>query len=242
MRAAPQTIRETLERALTYPYPAPDRCYLFRDGAARPLADPDPERWRAEGRVPVLAIGSNRAPAQLARKYAGWPDGTEIPVTRAWLADHDIVYSSHFTGYGALPASLCPMPGVAVRIAVTWLTPPQLGRMHETEGPHAYAYRRIEGAVATVDGIGTLPEVHAYAAKLPPLARDGRAIPLAAVRATGRAAPALDQAAVLAHARDQLAADAGLETFILQTIACPVTRADRSDRLRRQALPGWSGS
>lgn len=227
--------RAALDRALGYPYPVPSGCYLFRDGAARPLDAGDPDLWRAQGRVPVLAIGSNRAPAQLARKYASWPPGTEIPVTVARLADHDCVYSSHFTGYGALPASLRPVAGVTATLAVTWLTPPQLARMHQTEGPHAYEFRRLDGIELTLARFGRLPSAFVYASILPPLGRHGAMVPLAAIAADGRRAEALDQAAALAYARDRLAPDAELESFILQTVACPVTRADRSARLRRFA-------
>ena len=95
----------------------------------------------------MIAHGSNRSPEQLQRKFADLPVAeTSIPVTRAWLADHDVVYSAHVTQYGAIAANLRSTPGTTVEIYVTWLSEPQLNRMHETElGGENYAYGRLSG-------------------------------------------------------------------------------------------------
>ena len=56
---------ERRARALDYPYrPAAD-AYLFTGAAARPW----PETLDLRHRTPVIAAGSNRAPAQLQRKF-----------------------------------------------------------------------------------------------------------------------------------------------------------------------------
>ena len=223
--------RERLALAKGYPYAFPRASYLFRDGRQEILDGFDPT-----ARVPVVAFGSNRAPAQLARKYRGWPEGTTIPVTTAWLEHHDVVYSAHFTTYGALPAMLRPAPGVRVEVAVTWLTAEQLARMHETEGPHNYRFRALVGATAAVEGVGEVARLYAYVGRRGAFAPEGEAVGLAAIPAEGRVIPALDQPAILDRARDRLAPDADLDRFLLQTIACRITRAARNDRLGRLAV------
>ena len=57
-------IRAALARARDYPYPLPHHSYHWRGGA---VFDFDPEL--TAGRTPVLAVGSNQAPAQLTRKF-----------------------------------------------------------------------------------------------------------------------------------------------------------------------------
>ncbi|MGP1394520.1 MAG: gamma-glutamylcyclotransferase family protein [Inquilinaceae bacterium] len=223
-----------LALAKTYPYNPPRRSFLYYDGVARPLDRPD-----VEDRVPVLAYGSNAAPAQLARKYSGWPAGTAIPVTRARLSGFDIVHSAHFSRYGALPAMLWPAPGVTVQIAVLWLSPAQLARLHETEGALNYRYRRLDGLDLGVEGIGALTSVHAYVGLHGPVARGGAVLALAAIPARGRRLPAFHQADALAVARDVLAPGAPLDPFIVQTVVCPVTRIQRTARLEAAALPVW---
>lgn len=54
--------------------------------------------------VPVLAIGSNGSPQQLARKFPAsrFPDGVLIPVVRAVLEDFDVVYAPLLAAYGAV--------------------------------------------------------------------------------------------------------------------------------------------
>lgn len=222
-----------------YPYEAPSTSFLFRDGAEHPLPMPDGNRlpvddWRREGRVPVLAYGANRSASALARKFDGWPKETSIPVTQALLADHDVVYSSHLSRYGSAPAKIEWVPGVTVEVGVIWLSPPQLIRMHETEGALNYRFEQLYRLSLEFPASATvLDRAFAYVGRRPNLVRDGTSIPLAAVKAKGRRIAALSQAETLAHIRDQLAPDADLNDFILQTIGCPVTRLHRTERLGR---------
>ena len=215
-----------LARAKGYPYAFPRRSYLYRDGSAVPLP-----RLEVQGRRPVIAVGSNRAPAQLARKYADWPAGTEIPVTLAWLADHDVVHSAHFASYGAIPARLAEAAGVTVEVAVIWLTELQLDRMHETEGKANYRFRRLDGVDLRLDDGRRLDSAYAYAGLRPPLTVDGGSAALAAISAHGRRLPVLAQEQAQRAARDRLAPGVDLDDFIWQTIACPTTRAERTARL-----------
>ncbi len=132
-------------RAFLYPYAAPDHDFLFVNGAVLPLA-PDGMMDAIRGRTPVLAVGSNRAPVQLARKFAAPRHLDPVPVTVGWMDHHDIVYSAHMTGYGAIPATLAPSPGTGVQVAVTWLSSVQLTHMHATESvPDHYQHQQIDG-------------------------------------------------------------------------------------------------
>ena len=222
-----------LKRAVDYPYDIAQVPFLFRDGAALPL----PDRWRPDGRAPVVAVGSNRSPAQLARKYAGWPAGTEIPVTVAEIAGHDVVYSCHFTRYGALPARLAAAAGVQVQVGITWLTQTQLARMHATEGPENYRFVETAALVVTDGRFGRLGRVALYAGRHPVLRLGPSPLALAAISAGGRRGPAVDQQQALGLARDLLAPGVGLPAFVHQIVTCPVTRAQRSQRLRTRMVP-----
>ena len=53
--------------------------------------------------TPVLAVGSNAAPAQLERKFPlqMFPDGVVIPVLRCVLPDFDVVYAPLISSYGS---------------------------------------------------------------------------------------------------------------------------------------------
>jgi hypothetical protein len=61
-------------------------------------------------------------------------------------------------------------------------------------------------------------------------------VPLAAVRAENRRGTPRVQEDVLDFARERLAPDAALDPFILQTVACRITRQHRSDRLQSDAI------
>ena len=120
------TIDPLILRALDYPYSYPAYDFVLDNGSALPFQEGN----SLEGRIPVLAIGSNRSPEQLLRKFG---DQNFLPVTCVKLCDYDVVYAAHITSYGSIPAVLTQSPGTIVDIAITWLTELQLKRMHETE-------------------------------------------------------------------------------------------------------------
>lgn len=216
------------ERALGYPYDVGRTPLMFRPGGVVPL----PDDWSPQGRVPVLAVGSNRSAGQLARKYAGWPADTEIPVTVAEVVDHDVVYSAHFASYGAIPARLAAAPGVRAEVGITWLTPAQLDRMHETEGAANYGFTLTQ-EFDVVDGrSGPLGPVGHYAGRRPPLRMGGQPLALAAIAAAGRRGPAADQQTVLGLARDFLEPGAELAAFLRRIVADAAARDRASRRLR----------
>lgn len=188
---------DSLARALDYPYPAHPEPFLFKGGRALPL----PVDIDLDGLTPIVAVGSNRAPVQLARKFAGM--ATEIPVTRLIARDVDVVYAAHMAGYGSIPATLAPSPGVAVELWITWLDGPTLRQMDRTEAVGVNYERRTIG----LDIVRADPEIPTearfkalvYAALRGAMTIDGIAVPLAVIPATGRTAPVLTERQVLEH-------------------------------------------
>ena len=177
---------QDLLRAFLYPYDAPDHDFLFGDGIVSPLPR-DSIADRIAGRTPVLAIGSNRAPVQLARKFSPPHHHENVPVTMGWMAHHDVVYSAHITGYGALPATLAPSPGTRVRMAVTWLTHDQLSHMHVTEAvPAHYRYCQLAGHDVVLDCGVTVDHVGSYQSAMGWVFNGDDVFALSAIKASNR--------------------------------------------------------
>jgi hypothetical protein len=184
-----------LRRALAYPYAAPDRSYLYRDGTATELPARGPD---LSGRTPLLSYGANSAPDSLARKLAPLR-GVEMPVLRAQLEGWDVVYSAHVSPYGAVPATLLESPGTTAPVFVIHPTPAQLALLSASE-PN---YDLVE-----VDGTA------AYRSKHGCLSLDGSPVALAAVRSHGRTVPELDEPAVLERVRTALEPGLTIDQFV----------------------------
>ncbi len=77
-------------------------CGASRSGAAVLAGAPGPAP-SAEPWTPVLAIGSNAGPEQLARKFPPemFPAGVVVPAVRAVLEDFDVVYAPLISSYGS---------------------------------------------------------------------------------------------------------------------------------------------
>jgi hypothetical protein len=119
---------ETVERALGYPFAVPSRSFTLHEGREVELAAVGVDR---STRTPLLAYGSNAAPAVLARKLGG--ETEPVPVVRAVLAEFDVVYSAHIAAYGSVPATLRRSPGTELFAFVAYLTPDQLQLVSKTE-------------------------------------------------------------------------------------------------------------
>ncbi len=233
----PESDPARLALAKSYPFPAPGRSYLFRNGAARPLESGTSQAARFAGRQPVIGHGSNRSPEQLYRKFGA---RAEIPVSRAWLRDYDVVYSAHVTQYGSIAANLQHTPGAVAEVYVTWLAEDQLGRMHETElGGENYFYGRLRGVSLALEAgpVAELNDAGVYLSVRGCLARDGGALGLAAVASEARPHGALhqEQAIDLVRARHRPAR--ALDHHILETIRDPAGRKVLVAEMETQALP-----
>ena len=225
---------ERLARAKAYPYPIPDHCYLFERGRYREL-DWSPEL--TEGRVPVIACGSNRSPVQLARKYQDHGHAV-IPVQRAWLDDFDVVYAAHITSYGSIAAMLQHVPGTKVEVSITWLAEDLMARMDETEG------RGFDYDLAALDDVTletALGDIHisayAYVYGHGTLVDAGAPVGIREIRAHGRPHRACTQSEILALVHDRLGGAADVDAFIHQNIDHPPRRRARERALQADAMP-----
>jgi hypothetical protein len=229
----PHAAMDPLERALSYPYAAPAHSYLFRGGEAVPAAIGASDR---AGRIPVLACGSNRAPAQLKRKFAGMA-GAVIAAERVFLADFDSVYAAHISGYGAIAATLQHSPGTRVELFITWLPEALMGRMHATEGRGAfYDYVRLDGLALESEGGDRFGHAYAYAFRGGCLNLGGSPAALAAVPAERRRFRALTEAEAQAAAQAMLSESGPLEAFVLAAVRDQAVRLAREARLCADAI------
>ncbi|SMF39481.1 hypothetical protein SAMN06265365_102322 [Tistlia consotensis] len=225
----PEGAAERLALALDYPYDAPERSYLFASGAEQPIEAAD-----YRGRRPVLAHGSNRAPAQLLRKFGA---ATEIPVTYAWLRGYDVVYAAHVTRYGAVSSTLQRAPGCRVRVALTWLDEAQLVRMHETEGAASYPFGSLERVALEPEAGPGAERLACYVNAYGSLADDGRPLGLALLRAEGRPHGAVLQRDLQERLRARHHPAERLDDHVLALIDDEARRKAFARRLRAQALP-----
>ena len=129
------------ERAISYPYFAPDYSFSFYKGQfLKGICDD------LNNRIPVLSVGSNRSPYQLKRKFSL---GQDICITPATLYDSDIVYAASLSSYGSMPATQWPSKGTKVDLNVLWLKEEQLNIMHLTEAL-GVAYNFVKLKLGTV--------------------------------------------------------------------------------------------
>lgn len=231
------TALEDDERANDYPYEAPPHSYLMDGDSYAEVAGFT--KAELEGRVAVLSVGSNRAPQQLLRKFAG---KARLCVTRAVVKNCDIIHSACFSYYGAVPCSAHPCEGTDIMLNAVWLTADQLQIMHDTEAVGiAYDYCRWdEGAVEILDA--PPPEaVYGYATRLGSLL-DGEGHPfgLSALPAIGRQFTPLSQAGARTKLYQKLPASLQEEDearFIERLIADKAYRLDVNDRLAALSAP-----
>lgn len=210
--AEPADTREMVQRALTYPYAIPAASYVHLDGRASALP---PEGVDLSGRRPLLAYGSNAAPAALSRKLATLPR-VRMPVLRAELGDFDAVYSAHVSPYGSVPATLRPSPGTTLTAFVAFPTDAQLELLTATE-PN-YELVRLENLSCRLDGAEAPAEVDAFLSRHGFLSIGGAEIALAAMAARGRRFGEMSEPRVLELVRSRLFPELGLERFVLDCI------------------------
>ncbi len=235
--ALPESDDARLALAKSYPFATPGRSYLFRDGEARPLAPGVAEAGLFAGRTPVIGHGSNRAPDQLRRKFG---EDAEIPVSRAWLADYDVVYSAHVTQYGSIAANLRHTPGVQAEVYVNWLSEAQLARMHATElAGENYDYGRLAGIALALEAgpRAGLSEAFVYLSTRGCLPGGAGPLGLAAVASLGRPHEALHQAGAIALVRDRHRPGRDLDAHILETITNAQGRTALIAEMQQNAIP-----
>jgi hypothetical protein len=218
-----------LIRAAGYPYDITAHSFTFVAGTEAPF---DP-RLR-EGRHPVIGYGSNQSPLRLRQKYG--TDHAPIPVQRAWLDDHDVVYSAHFSSYGSLPAALRHVSGTRVAVAVNWLSDIELAVMHPTE-IDSYHFSKLVNLKLDLDGGETLDTAFAYLSFRGHVGDGNNPIALREIRAENRRLPELGQREALTLMRDRIAPGDDLADFVRRHIDDVAERESRVAWLQGDALP-----
>lgn len=220
---------DVVERALGYPYGAPPGPFIQ---LGHQTLDPGEIEIDREGRTPVLAYGSNAAPKVLSRKLA--LSDQPVLVVPARLREFDVVYSSHMSPYGALPATLQRSPGTEVRVHVIYMTPAQIGVISATE-PN-YEPRLLEDIECRLEDGEELREVSAYISRHGCLLVAGAEVALAAVAASGRTFTAISEPEAIEWVRSSLCPDDSLESFVLANVTDPNLSQARSAQLPARPL------
>jgi hypothetical protein len=219
-----------ISRALGYPYSIPDHDFMLDNGDLMRLE----EGFSLENRTAVLAVGSNRSPEQLIRKFG---NKSILPVTHAQLFDYDVVYAAHIASYGSIPAALAPSFGTIVSVSITWLTGLQLKRMHETEAIGInYDYGIASNLVFKtstehkIDAIGCYLGRHGY------LNIDGNVIALQEIVAKNRIFKSLNQSEILRRICMEQSNGLQLEEWLKIIIDNQETRQEVTTRLSWNAI------
>jgi len=224
-----------LRRALEYPYAIPDHSYVFdpSSSTAERLVGPvSDDVWR--DRLPILSIGSNASPEQLARKFPpDTEDATPIVALRARLRDHDVVYAARVSRYGPVPATMVGSPGTEADVHVTLLTEHQRAVMDRSEAlGYGYDLEPVPVDLVDVD-LPIESDLVAYVAEAGPLRIDGAPIALAAVPARVRRYRAWTELEVLEHVA------ARCRLTVPEWVARVTSGRDALDAMRAQ-LEEWS--
>jgi hypothetical protein len=190
-------------RALDYPFGIPSRSYALLHGEA---VDPDRVEVDLASRRALLAYGSNASPDVLSRKLGAATD--PVPVLRTTLRDFDVVYSAHFSPYGAIPATLARSPGTEVTAFIAYLTGEQLELVSATE-PN-YDLARFDRPSCTLERGGAAPvELNVYLSRHGALLIDGREVALSEIDAAGRRFREMTQRQVQERVRAERLLDGG---------------------------------
>lgn len=151
-------------------------------GNKRPLFECAPLLKKEEGWTATIASGSNAAVEQLKRKFQGPLEGRAIVVLDGTLDDFVSVYSAHFAGYGAVPATLWPLKGARARLACVILPNALLPLMHETESLGvSYGFFELPGARYSWLGGSMKRALYAYLSLTGALTMGGQPVRLAAI-------------------------------------------------------------
>lgn len=237
-----------LERALGYPWARPDGSYLLDGDVVTPASElsPDARATLRDGRVPLLAIGSNGSPSALIRKFAHLPaDERRILVETGTVAGLDIGAVASPTVYGSFPATPIESPGTQVSAALLRPSPVQLEALTWSELNYWVGW--LQGHPFTPDdGDARCDGYLLYVARWGALTLGGQTVALAAVPARDRTARPLTQQQML-DATAQLWRGPGATAHeLLHALATDhaATRHELTPLLRPHAQPfappGWT--
>lgn len=238
-----------VEHALGYPWERPSGSYLLTEGAGVELLSDlsAGERRRAlerfastaGGRSPLLAIGSNAAPATLERKLAHFEteDDRAVLALTGRLRDFDVGVAAQPTLYGSMPATLFPSPGTEVCAIVLWVTPDQFTQLTWSE--ISYRLGRLRTRFEVDDEDAGFDEVLAFVSRFGAFCVGGAPVAMAAIGAEGRTAEALTQERLLdAAAALAIGPEATAEALVRAVFAdMGAITAKVETTVRRASLP-----
>ena len=218
------------DRALSYPYAQIEGDFLFTDGTITKLEDDS----SLIDRQAVLAVGSNRSPEQLLRKFGM---NETIPVTKATLRDYDVFYSAHIASYGSIPAVLGQSDGTLVDVSVTWLMPHQLERMHQTEAlGKSYDYGESSCLQIDLGNDRYAESIGCYLGRNGCANLDGSPIVLKEVNALERKFLSADQKTLLTRVYHMNCENKNFEQWLVKIIKDHDFRAKASEKLASSAI------
>jgi len=254
-------------RAKAYPFGTPASSYLFVRGECWPVQfynerEPDKSSMAANKistsawelfshkgvdissltapRIPVLASGSNASPIRLKEKYEDSLDRTIIPVIRYSIANLLPVFSAKFASYGSITATLQQVSQSNVEMYITFLTLPQLERMHQTEAiGDEYDFDQLNKV--PMRQLTSEPFVqrtaYAYLSRRGVFSIKKRQFTLDTSSRTSDKFLYKTQEQMLLSARDLLQPEQDLDLFILQNITDKKTRQKHNNLLQPFSLP-----
>lgn len=235
-------------RATGYPYERPARSYVMEGGTVTPLAELDDAAREAVvarytdpdgARVPLLAIGSNGAPATLKLKFAHFPNAADrdVLVLTGHLHDHDIGPQAGATAYGSMPATVFASPGTRVRASLVWLTRAQFVQLTWSEV--SYHLGRLTARFAGDEPGTDADAVLVFVSRFGTFAPEGEPLALAAVPALDRTARAVTQEEALTlAARAAYGPGSDAEELLREVFACAgAVFTDRGPAIRALGLP-----
>jgi hypothetical protein len=205
---------DAFERALGYPYAVPERSFALAGGRVLDAAEVEVD---LAARNPVLAYGSNAAPAVLARKLA--TSAETAPVLKAALRGFDVVYSAHISPYGAIPATLAASAGTETTAFVAYLSEQQLELLSGTE-PNYDLIPLESGACEQEDGTPA-SSISAYMSRHGCLLHEGSPIAVQGIAARHRSFPAMTEPQMLDLVRRLVCPGRSLESFVSGAAADP---------------------
>jgi hypothetical protein len=185
-----------------YPWPRPSGSYRLDVGTGRHralLAEEIPSL--VEDRSPLLAVGSNAAPARLAVKLRQAPSRDPVAVVAVDLIDHDAVFAARQATYGAVPATFRPSPGTRLRTHTAFVDVEQRAAVDRSEGVASGIYEVVDidpTLVTPVDlDLAFVRSIPAYRTTVGELRVEGEPRALAALEATRRQWPPWTELEVL---------------------------------------------
>ena len=145
----------SFDRALNYPYFAPNYSFSFYKGEFIKGICHD-----LNNRIPILSVGSNRSPYQLKRKFSL---DQNICVTPATLYNSDVVFAASLSSYGSMPATQWPSKGTEVNLNVLWLNEEQLDIMHLSEALGvAYNFVKLKPDTVKIKDFKYAKQIYGY--------------------------------------------------------------------------------